>query len=569
MDAATAYQTWLEARSVGREDRKALQAMADSPDSINERFSSWLNFGTGGLRGRMGLGSNRMNIYTVRLATQALASVLAPSGRSPAGVVIAYDSRRMSREFAEESAKVLIGNGVPAYLFEQITATPILSFAVRHLQADGGIVITASHNPPEYNGYKAYGPDGGQLLAEPSTSVSERMAALTLDEVQLSDDLVGSPLFRRVGSDVYEAYFRAVLAASDNPRLDPESVSVLYTPLHGVGGHYVPEVLKRAGFTSTTCVTAQMQPDPDFSTVKSPNPEEAESFQLALQEAAGGRFDLLLATDPDGDRVGCAVWHDSKYQRLTGNQIGVLLTDYLLSQEDEDSSVVNVVIKTIVTTEMVRPLSQHYGARVIDTLTGFKYIAEQMGILERNKNEKFLFGFEESYGYLAGSFARDKDAVIASLLIAQMTALHKQSGQSLVDKLEELMETHGYYLESLDNFSFANQEEAERAAALIESLRTDPPDHLGGETIDVVRDFWQSTATNRKTQQQETIHLPKENVIQLETESKTRVTLRPSGTEPKMKLYIGAVGESKAETEMRLRRIRSACEQLISKSTLS
>lgn len=566
MNAETAYQTWLQAPSLRPEDREALRTMADSPEQVRERFSSWLSFGTGGLRGRMGLGSNRMNIYTVRLATQALAAVLAPSGGTSAGVVIAYDSRNMSRQFAVESAKVLVGNGMPVFLFDQITATPILSFAVRHLGADGGIVITASHNPPEYNGYKAYGADGGQLLAGPSQAISERMAALTLEDVQLDEEVTTNPLFQEIGSSVYEAYFQAVLETSHDPRIDADNTSVLYTPLHGVGGHYVPEVLQRAGFTNTSCVAEQMQPDPEFSTVQSPNPEEAESFQLAIQEADGGRYDLLLATDPDGDRVGCAVWNGSEYQRLTGNQVGVLLTDYLLSKTEPHPTETNVVIKTIVTTEMVRPLARSYGARVIDTLTGFKYIAEQMERLEQDTHERFLFGFEESYGYLAGTFARDKDAIIAGLLIAQMVSVYKQAGLTLLGKLDELMQTHGYYLESLDNFTFADEEEAERAAKLIESLRSDPPDQLGGEAISIVRDYQSSVATDRRTQEQQTIHLPKENVIQFETDARTRVTLRPSGTEPKMKLYIGAVGKSKEEAETRLNEIRSACAQLVGAS---
>ncbi|MCK9526977.1 MAG: phospho-sugar mutase, partial [Limnochordia bacterium] len=408
MEARMRYDLWLQDPLIDKETKNELRELAHNQAEIEDRFFKWLGFGTGGLRGRVGAGSNRMNIYTVRLVTQALANHLRAQGKT-GGVAIAHDSRHMSREFTEAAASVLVANQIAVYLFPAVAPTPLLSYAVRHYGASAGIVITASHNPREYNGYKAYNEHGNQMLTEEALSISTEMANLGLESVLVDNQAQKNPLWHWIGEDVIESYYARLLDIA--PAVDgTKKLRVLYTPLHGTGGRFVPEILQMAGFSKVSTVEEQMAPDGGFPTVRYPNPEDPESFNLAFAQAKVDPCDLIIATDPDADRMGVAVHHNGGWILLNGNQVGVLLADFLLSKLEADQAKRSVVIKTIVTTEMVRPIAKKYGAEVRDTLTGFKYIGTLMDRLPA-ENREFLFGFEESYGYLAGMAVRDKDAV--------------------------------------------------------------------------------------------------------------------------------------------------------------
>lgn len=560
MDAMASYQAWLNNPLIDEDTKTELRGLAENPREIEDRFYKWLEFGTGGLRGTMGAGTNRVNIYTIRLATQALAAVLKAEGRDK-GVVIAYDSRRRSREFAQAAAGVLVANGLPVYLFPEVAPTPLLSFAVRHLEAAAGLVITASHNPPEYNGYKVYNEAGGQILSAEAAKISSRLARLRLEEVQFAPDPLEHPLLSLVGDEVVEAYYHAVLS-SVPPLEHSGELGVLYTPLHGTGGRYVPEVLRRAGFRRVAVVPEQLKPDGDFPTVTSPNPEDGEAFALAFQQAAGKGCDLIIATDPDADRMGVAVRQGESWVLLNGNQMGVLLADYLLSRLEPPKLQGGVVVKTIVTTEMILPLARRWGVEVLNTLTGFKYIGALMDRLPP-AGKQFIFGFEESYGYLAGTYARDKDAVVASLLAAQAAAFYAQRGLSLAQRLEELFTAYGCYLQDVASYSFATSLEAERARLFVQRLREKPLTTLAGEAVLEIRDYGRGVRWELATGREAPLDLPREDVLQWITEKGSKVSLRPSGTEPKMKLYLEVQGRSRGEAEERLFKLKVACHQLI------
>lgn len=560
MQALELYRAWLSDPLIDEETKAELSALRDNQAELADRFFGWLEFGTGGMRGKIGAGTNRMNVYTVRLATQALANVLREDGIHHQGVVIAYDSRRMSRVFAETAAQVLIGNEVPVFLFREIAPTPLLSFSVRYHKAAAGLVITASHNPPEYNGYKAYNSRGVQLLPGDASRISKRMRELSLKDVQLVEDVSTSPLWHELGEETVSAYYDACLAQI--PRVEPGELKVLYTPLHGTGARFVPEMLARAGFAHVKTVAAQMVPDGSFPTLKLPNPEEKEAFTLSMKQAEEDPCDLILATDPDADRVGVAVWHEGGWHLFNGNQMGVLLADFILANTDPVERTGGVIIKTIVTTEMIVPIAQKYNVEVMNTLTGFKYIGELIDVLPK-QGKHFIFGFEESYGYLAGTAVRDKDAVLTSVLVAAMAAHYKQQGKTLVDRLEELMVEHGYYKEALRNYSFSGALEAQLAREFIAKLRQEPLREIAGETVRVVRDFELSTETDFVQNTIRPIELPKEDVLQWVTAAESKVTIRPSGTEPKMKLYLGVKAGSAAEADARLRTLEAAFDALV------
>ncbi|HKM42814.1 MAG TPA: phospho-sugar mutase [Limnochordia bacterium] len=560
MEARMRYESWLQDPLIDKETRNELRELAHNQAEIEDRFFKWLGFGTGGLRGRVGAGSNRMNIYTVRLVTQALANHLKAQGKT-GGVAIAHDSRHMSREFTEAAASVLVANQIAVYLFPAVAPTPLLSYAVRNYRASAGIVITASHNPPEYNGYKAYNEHGNQMLTEEALSISTEMANLGLDNVLVDDKAQENPLCHWIGEDVIESYYARLLEIA--PEVDgKENLRVLYTPLHGTGGRFVPEILQMAGFSRVSTVEEQMAPDGSFPTVSYPNPEDPKAFNLAFAQAERDPCDLIIATDPDADRMGVAVHQDGEWILLNGNQVGVLLADFLLSRLEGDQAKRSVVIKTIVTTEMVRPIAKKYGAQVRDTLTGFKYIGTLMDRLPA-ENREFLFGFEESYGYLAGMAVRDKDAVLASLLIAKVAAFYQGQGITLVDRLEELLAEHGYYLQDLVSYSFATSLEAERSREFITRLEREPIKTIGSEQVVEVLNYGTSTCLDLRTQVETAIALPKEGVLQWITEEGSRVTLRPSGTEPKMKLYLEVLGQDRQQAEEKLLGIKEAFDRLV------
>ncbi|GAB7055728.1 MULTISPECIES: phospho-sugar mutase [unclassified Paenibacillus] len=536
------YELWLNDEAIDAATKEELRSISGDPKEVEDRFYRDLEFGTGGLRGVIGAGTNRMNVYTVARATQGLARFLLKSGKKTPSVVIAYDSRNQSPEFALETAKVLAGNGIKAYLFESLRTTPELSFAVRYLNADAGVVITASHNPPEYNGYKVYGSDGGQLVPDQAKQViAEIRSVESFADVKRSSraDAEKAGLLEWIGEAVDEEYIRAVTAVSLNSELVREmsdDFRIVYTPLHGAGNLAVRAALGAIGFEQVHVVAEQEKPDANFSTVKSPNPEEREAFALAIAEGKKIDADILIGTDPDCDRMGAVVKDaNGEYFVLSGNQSGAIMIDYLLGrlQERGELPANGVVVKTIVTSEMGAVIAEHYGAKVLNTLTGFKYIGEKITQFEQSGEAEFLFGYEESYGYLAGTYARDKDAVVASMLICEAAAYYKSKGKTLYDVLQELYERHGYFLERLESRTLKGKDGVEKIQGIMEDWRRQPPVELNGLQVTKVEDFLQGL-----------YGLPVENVLKFTLEDDSWFCLRPSGTEPKIKVYFAVRGSS-------------------------
>jgi phosphoglucomutase len=536
------YQLWMNDPAVDAITKAELKQLEDRPKEIEDRFYRDLEFGTGGLRGVIGAGTNRMNLYTVARATQGLAQYVNKSGKPNPSVVIAYDSRNQSPEFALEAAKVLAGNGIKAYVFESLRTTPELSFSVRVLKADAGIVVTASHNPPEYNGYKVYGPDGGQLVPDQAAQVIAE-----IQQVQAFSDVrrekraqaETTGLLQWIGKELDEQYVEAVTAVSLNSdvvKKTSDDFRIVYTPLHGAGNLAVRAALKAIGFGQVQVVPEQELPDAEFSTVKSPNPEEKEAFSLAIRLAKQIDADIIIGTDPDCDRMG-AVAKDAngEYFVLTGNQSGAIMLNYLLSSLKQHGALPDngVVIKTIVTSEMGAAVAEPYGVKTLNTLTGFKYIGEKMTQFETTKEARFLFGYEESYGYLAGDYARDKDAVVASMLICEAAAYYKSQGRTLYDVLQELYERHGYFLEKLESRTLKGKDGVEQIQAIMSNWRNQPPVEINGKQVVKVEDFAQGL-----------YGLPVENVLKYTLADNSWFCLRPSGTEPKIKVYFAVCGSS-------------------------
>lgn len=551
------YREWLADPLIDEETKRELSALESRPQEIEDRFYRDLEFGTGGLRGVIGAGTNRMNVYTVGRATQGLARFVldqaAKLGRPPA-VAIAYDSRRMSPQFAEEAALVLAGNGIKAYLFDALRPTPELSFAVRRLGATGGIVITASHNPPEYNGYKVYGHDGCQLvphLAEIVIGHIRRVGSLAEVHRISRGEAERQGLLVRLGGEMDDAYIEAVTAAvpgGERVRLAAGGLKVVYTPLHGAGNVPVRRALLTAGFTDVTVVAEQEKPDGEFPTVASPNPEEREAFKLALETAERIGADLIIGTDPDCDRMGAVVrGKDGAYTALSGNQAGAVMIHYLLERLREEGKLPQqgAVIKTIVTSELGAEIARRHGMRVYNTLTGFKYIGELMTRFEDAGGvPQFLFGYEESYGYLAGTYARDKDAVLASLLICEAAAFYKDQGLTLHEVLEALYRDYGYYEERLESRTMKGKDGMERIRSIMEEWRRNAPDEVAGVQVRERLDY--SLGVD---------DLPRENVLKFFLADGSWFCLRPSGTEPKIKVYFAVRGQSRAEAEARMARL--------------
>ncbi|WP_110931017.1 phospho-sugar mutase [Paenibacillus bouchesdurhonensis] len=542
-------KSWLQDPSIDEATKEELKALADDPAELEDRFYRDLEFGTGGLRGVIGAGSNRMNRYTVGRATQGLAQYLLKVHGNQEGrpsVVIAHDSRHFSPEFTLEAALVLAGNGIEAKLFPSLRPTPQLSFAVRHLGATGGIVITASHNPPEYNGYKVYNANGGQLVPHEAEQVIANIKELTsFEQVQrlTKEEAEAQGLLVWLGEAEDEAFFDTVAGVSLNPELlsseAGKDIVVVFTPLHGTGNVPVRRVLDKLGFTQVHIVKEQEQPDAEFSTVKSPNPEERDAFKLAIELGEQVGADILIGTDPDADRMGAVVKNAAgEYEVLTGNQSGAILAHYILSQMKEAGKLPSngAVVKTIVTSEFGAVIARHYGAEVFNTLTGFKYIGEKMDQFEQSGDYTYLFGYEESYGYLAGNYARDKDAIVASTLICEAAAYYKQQGKSLVDVLEELYAKFGYYRESLVSRTLKGKDGLAQIVALMDQFRNDPPKSIGAVPVTKVEDFSLGL-----------YGLPKENVLKFSLEDGSWFCLRPSGTEPKIKFYFAVRGSSGAD----------------------
>ncbi|WP_405080897.1 phospho-sugar mutase [Paenibacillus chitinolyticus] len=544
------YEKWLQDPSIDEETKKELQSIAGQDKEIEDRFYKDLEFGTGGLRGVIGAGTNRMNLYTVGKATQALAEFALKNGGAHPSVVIAYDSRHQSPEFALEAALVLAGNGVKAYVFESLRPTPELSFAVRDLKASAGIVVTASHNPPEYNGYKVYGADGGQLVPHDAEQVLANIQKIEgFDSVRKISrtEAEEKELLEWLGGEMDEKYYAAVTSVSQHPDVIKQTSGdfrIVYTPLHGTGNKPVREALKRIGFEQVRVVKEQEQPDSNFTTVKSPNPEEREAFTLALRDAKEWGADIIVGTDPDADRMGAVVKDDKgEYFVLTGNQSGAIIVNYLLGSLKERGQLPSngVVIKTIVTSEMGAVIAESYGAKVMNTLTGFKYIGEKMTEFESTGEHQFLFGYEESYGYLAGTYARDKDAVVAAMLICEAAAYYKSQGKTLYDVLQELYRQHGFFLEKLESKTLKGKDGVEQIGRMMEDWRNNPPASIEGVEVAEVEDY--SRGING---------LPKENVLKFKLKDGSWFCLRPSGTEPKIKFYFAVKGTTGDEAAKQL-----------------
>jgi len=555
------YQRWNNKQDLDQELRTLLTNLEGNEKALEDCFYKELEFGTGGMRGEIGPGTNRMNIYTIRKASEGLATYINSFGdeAKKRGVAIAYDSRHKSPEFAMEAAKTLASHGIQTYVFEELRPTPELSFAVRHLNAFSGIVITASHNPPEYNGYKVYGEDGGQLPPAAADTVISYVNDVE-DELQIKvkdeSELKAQGLIKMIGEEIDQAYTEKLTTISVNPSLSEEvDLKVVFTPLHGTANKPVRRGLEALGYKNVTVVKEQELPDPNFSTVKSPNPEEHDAFTLAIRDGQAVDADVLIGTDPDADRLGVAVKNnDGQYIVLTGNQTGALLLHYLLSEKKEKGALPNngVVLKTIVTSEIGREIARSFGLDTIDTLTGFKFIGEKINEYERTGQYQFQFGYEESYGYLIGDFARDKDAVQAALLSVEVAAYYKKKGLTMYQGLLEIFKEYGYYKEGLQSLTLKGKEGAEQIQSILQSFRTNPPAEVAGKKIVAIEDYKSSERQDVVSGTKEEINLPGSNVLKYILDDQSWFCVRPSGTEPKAKFYFGVKGETLEQSEQEL-----------------
>ena len=556
----------------GLEDYLKTQLENFSEKEKEEAFYAPLEFGTAGMRGIVGPGINRMNIYTVRQATEGLARLIETYGEEAKkrGVAIAHDSRHFSPEFALESAKVLVKHGIKAYVFEDLRPTPELSYAVRHLHTFAGIMITASHNPAAYNGYKVYGEDGGQMPPKDADALTEFVRQvenpLAVDVVT-KEELEQSALFEWIGEAVDAAYLEEIKSVSVNPALlsNTKDLSVVYTPLHGTGLMLTKRALDQAGFTGLQVVSEQAVPDGDFTTVKSPNPEEAGAFEYAIRLGEETKADVLLATDPDADRMGAAVRQpDGTYQVITGNQIAAILLDYLLFAHQKAGTLPAnaAAVKSIVSSELPTVIAEHYGAKMVNVLTGFKFIAEQIKNYEETNAHTFMFGFEESYGYLVQPFVRDKDAIQAVLLLTEVAAHFKSEGKTLYDGLQALYEKYGYFLEKTISVTVQGLEGPAKIKALLDGLRKEVPSNFGGIKVALAQDF----SVNQQVDAQgvvSEIGLPTSNVLKYILEDGSWIAVRPSGTEPKIKFYMGVKATTQEEAEEKLAKFQKDLDAYI------
>ena len=570
MDAMALYQKWLTDFASDAETVADLTAIRDNPAEIEDRFYRELEFGTAGMRGVLGAGTNRLNIYNVRRVTRALAKyILSTPDGAEKGVAIAYDSRNKSDVFAKEAALVLCAAGVKAFLFESLRPVPVLSFTVRHLKCIAGIVITASHNPKQYNGYKVYWTDGAQMPPESVKGITDRLPETTYAESVPMDEkqALAKGLLTYIGKDVDDAYIAAVKKLSVNPELAREigkTLKIVYTPLHGSGNIPVRRIFREIGMENVYVVPEQELPNGDFPTVRVPNPEDPAAFELALkmQEALGA--DLCVGTDPDCDRVGIACMTENGPRLLNGNQIGCVLLHYILSQKKERGELPAnaAAVTTIVSTDMARAIAESFGCEMIEVLTGFKYIAEQIRLFEETGAHTFMFGFEESFGYLSGTDVRDKDGVNACMLIAEAACWYKKNyGCTLVDAIDRLYEQYGYYGDKVTSFVLPGKDGLEKMQSVMKALRGNVPAEFGGVKVVAVRDYLKSERVEGgKTT---ALTLPKSNVMYFELEGGAWLCVRPSGTEPKIKLYVNAVTKSDADTKSQLNRISDAAVKLL------
>ncbi|MDD6762206.1 MAG: phospho-sugar mutase [Clostridiales bacterium] len=567
MSYMESYEKWLTADILSTAEKDELKAVANDAKELEDRFYRGLEFGTAGMRGVLGMGTNRINIYNVRQASYGVAAYVKKEGAEAMkkGVLISYDTRIMSREFAEETAKVLAKEGIKVYLFDTVHSVPECSFGIRELGCAAGVMVTASHNPKEYNGYKVYGPDGGQLPPDAVQTVIDAMDSIDIFAVEYADldDAIKSGAVEIVGPELNEKFLQVVQTQQCNPeavKAVADTFKLIYTPFHGTGSRPVKEILKRIGFKNVLVVKEQDTPDGNFPTVKSPNPENKEGFNLAIKMAKENDVDVIFGTDPDCDRVGIVVRDaEGEYRTLTGNQTGALLVDYILRSKTEQGTLPSngIVIKTIVTTELAAAIAKSYGAECMSVLTGFKYIGEKMTDFGIKKNYTYLIGFEESYGYLVGNHARDKDGVVASMLIAEMAAYYKTKGKSLYEALQDIYAKHGTYVEKTMSYTMPGKDGMEKMAGILAGLRENPPASVNGMKVVKTTDYKESTVILP-----DNTELPKANVLRYDLDDgKTYFIVRPSGTEPKIKLYLGTNADTVDEANELIEAIVADCEK--------
>ena len=565
------YNEWISSSTISEEVKEELRAIKDEI-VIEDRFYKELEFGTGGLRGIIGAGTNRMNVYTVGKATQGFADFINDTYKGEKAIAIAYDSRNMSKEFAKAAALTLCANDIKVYLYESLRPTPMLSFAVRHLKCKAGIVITASHNPKEYNGYKAYGEDGCQLTDEPAKEVIgyvNRVEDYSKIKTMSEEEALEKGLLVYIGENVDKAYIESLKSLTIREELvkdHAKDLKIVYTPIHGSGNVPVRRVLSELGYENVLVVKEQELPNGNFPTAPYPNPENPDVFKIAMEMANKVNADVIFGTDPDCDRIGVVV-KDNKgeFRVLTGNQTGMLLVNYVLGSLKELNKLPKngVVIKTIVTTESVRKMAEAYGIKLIDVLTGFKYIGEKIREFEETGSNEYLIGFEESYGYLFGTFSRDKDAVVASMLIAEMTLYYKKQGKTLYDALVEIYEQYGYFKESLVSVELKGKEGQEKIGRCLDLLRADEITEVNGVKVVKSFDYKSSTEKDLIANTTSKINLPKSNVLKYILEDDSWFVVRPSGTEPKMKVYLAVKGNSLEDADKQTERFKSSVMAIV------
>ena len=562
------YELWCKKAVLDPDLILELKEIKDNKEAITEAFYQDLSFGTAGLRGIIGAGTNRMNIYTVGRASQGLAAYVnsvAQNGK----IAIAYDSRIKSDLFAKTAASIFAANGIKVYLYKELMPVPMLSFAIRRLGCDAGVVVTASHNPAKYNGYKAYGPDGSQMgpdAADYVLSIMQKVDYFDGAKTMPFEEALASGKIEYISDEIISEYFDNVIAQRVEKNADLSKLKVIYSPLNGAGNKPVREILKRIGVTGVTVVPEQELPNGNFPTAPYPNPEIRETFNLSLELAKKVNPDILLATDPDCDRVGIAVNVDGEYKLFSGNDVGILLLNYILERKTANKTLPKnpVAVKTIVSSELCQKIADDYGCTLINVLTGFKFIGEQITLLaEKNEQDRYIFGFEESYGYLAGSYARDKDGVVASMLICEMAAFYKNEGKTLYDVLEEIYKKYGYCYSVQKSFTCEGRSGIERINGIMEDLRSNPPKELDGSLITKINDYGKSVSYDMKSGKENILTLPKSNVLSFFCEDGSTLIVRPSGTEPKIKIYVGAVGKSSQDGLNKKDNLLSAAQKLL------
>ena len=568
MDYMEQYRYWCEDDYFDDNTKKELAGIKDDEKQIQDRFYKDLEFGTGGLRGVIGAGTNRMNIYTVRKATQGLANYIIRQNAKDKGVAIAYDSRRMSPQFADEAALCLNANGIKAYVFESLRPTPELSFAVRTLGCTAGIVITASHNPPEYNGYKAYWEDGAQVTSPRDVEIIEEVKAVTdYNDVKTmsKEEAISEHLYNVIGKEIDDKYMVELKKQIIHPEIIEavaDTIKIVYTPFHGTGNIPVRRILKELGFKNVYVVPEQELPDPDFTTLEYPNPEDPKAFKLALELAKEKNADIVLATDPDADRLGIYAKdaESGEYIPFTGNMSGMLIAEYILRERKAAGTLPAnaALIKTIVTTNLADAIASAFDVKLIEVLTGFKYIGEQIKWFEQNHDYEYVFGLEESYGCLAGTHARDKDAVVAVMCLCEVAAWCKNKGITVWDQMQKIYRQYGYYMEGIHTITLKGIDGAAQIREMMDKLRANPPKEFDGLKVKKFRDYEKDTVTDLATGEVTSTNLPRSNVLYFDIENDSWCCARPSGTEPKIKFYMGIKGSDMEDAKSRLESFKNA-----------